>query len=118
MCQDGQQHTVCMQVDVVSKRNHILAVPMLSLALHWSAKLKGNPLAFPLTSLLAECRLRLHTHFAQFIMDRVPTLHGLMSSCALSCLSCSQCMQCVVNVRSVWCCAMARNKCLRPTADT
>lgn len=68
----------CMQVDVVSKRNHILAVPMLSLALHWSAKLKGNPLASPLTTILAECRLRLHTHFAQFIMDRVPTPNGLM----------------------------------------
>lgn len=67
-----------MQVDVVSKRNHILAVPMLSLALHWSAKLKGNPLASPLTALLAECRLRLHTHFAQFIMDRVLTLNCLM----------------------------------------
>lgn len=60
-----------VQVDVVSKRNHILAVPMLSLALHWSAKLKGNPLASPLTALLADCRLRLHTFFAQFVMDRV-----------------------------------------------
>ena len=62
---------VCAQVDVVGKRNHILAVPMLSLALHWSANLKGNPLAAPLTTLLADCRLRLQTHFAQFIMDRV-----------------------------------------------
>lgn len=55
----------------MGKRNHILAVPMLSLALHWSAKLKGNPLATPLTTLLADCRLRLQTHFAQFVMDRV-----------------------------------------------
>ena len=62
---------VYVQVDVVGKRNHILAVPMLNLALHWSAKLKGNALASPLTTLLAECRLRLHTHFTQFIMDRV-----------------------------------------------
>lgn len=60
-----------VQVDVVGKRNHILAVPMLSLALQWAAKLKGNPLASPLTALLADCRLRLHTHFAQFVMDRV-----------------------------------------------
>lgn len=56
---------------MVGKRNHILAVPMLTLALHWSAKLKANPLATPLTALLADSRFRLQTHFAQFIMDRV-----------------------------------------------
>ena len=66
-----------VQVDVVSKRSHILAVPMLSLALHWSAKLKGNPLASPLTPVLADCRLRLHTYFAQFVMDRVRALYSV-----------------------------------------
>ena len=66
-------------MDVVGKSNHILAVPMLSLTLRWSAKLKGDPLAAGLTALLAECCQRLHMHFTQFIMDRV--MH-------LACLQC------------------------------
>lgn len=64
---------VCDQVDVVGKSNHMLAVPMLSLTLEWVAKLKDNPLAQPLTELLADCCHRLRAHFAQFIMDRVGT---------------------------------------------
>ena len=69
-----------IQVDVIGKSNHILAVPMLSLTLRWSAKLKGDPLAAPLTVLLADCCQRLHMHFTQFIMDRVGYL------------PCSQCL--------------------------
>lgn len=60
-----------LQVDMVSKNNHVLAVPMLRQTLQWQARLKGDPLAGPLLLLLADCCHRLRTHYANFILDRV-----------------------------------------------
>ena len=76
---------VGLQVDVVGKSSHMLAVPMLGRALYWTAKLKGDVLAQPLLSLLADCCLRLRNHYAQFILDRV-------------CLHCGQVLYDVITV--------------------
>ena len=62
---------VSLQVDMVGKSNHILAVPMLREALRWREQVQGNPLAEPLRLLLADCCHRLRTNYANFIFDRV-----------------------------------------------
>ena len=62
---------VSVQVDMVGKSNHILAVPMLRQALRWQEQVQGDPLAQPLLLLLADCCHRLRTNYANFILDRV-----------------------------------------------
>lgn len=59
---------------MVGKGNQIAAVPMLRWALQWQAGLQGKPQAQPLLLLLADCSLRLRTHYANFLLDRVCSL--------------------------------------------
>ncbi|GBF98439.1 hypothetical protein Rsub_11084 [Raphidocelis subcapitata] len=54
-------------VDLTSKSNQVMAVPMLALCRAWLARLRGRPTAAPLATALSACERRLAGHWAAFV---------------------------------------------------
>ena len=59
------------QVDLISKGDPLLSVPMLRGVLLWQASLSRQPLADALLRLVNDCCEWLLGHFERFITDRV-----------------------------------------------
>ena len=84
--QHWQQDEVglCLQVDLISKGDPLLSVPMLRGVLLWQASLSRQPLADALLRLVNDCCEWLLGHFERFITDRVrPAREN--SSCSTLC---------------------------------
>ena len=75
---DKQQARVsmCLQVDLISKGDPLLSVPMLRGVLLWQASLSREPLADTLLRLVNDCCEWLLGHFERFITDRVRPAGG------------------------------------------
>ncbi len=71
-------------MDLISKADPLVSVPMLRGVLLWQASLSRQPLADALLRLVNDCCEWLLGHFERFITDRVRPA-GESSTCSMLC---------------------------------